>query len=234
MMGDHGFGHYDTLAPAMGSGWFKESFPVLRLVPGPMGFQGDFGPGAGDGHYPGYLPWHEMPVARTPQSGPAPAVSTEAEKKDEPELLPAGYNRLVSRGGAQAAEGSKRETETASKIRPAGYKPVNLRGLTDKDAERLFWRGYSLFWRGEHQEALSLFEAAAELYRDDARFWYFRSLAEDGLGQKKESEDSLKKAVDLHRQGKPSAALIGQALERVQGEARLRMRKALDAPAAAR
>jgi tetratricopeptide (TPR) repeat protein len=101
-------------------------------------------------------------------------------------------------------------------------------GLKPADGMTFFWRGYSLYWQGDHQEALRRFEAATKL-TDDARFWYFRSLAERATGDNTAAEASLGRAARLHVAGFPRADVIGQALERVQGAERVRMGRALDA-----
>src|SRR5262249_24160480 len=104
----------------------------------------------------------------------------------------------------------------------------DVRGRTAADASRLFWKGYGLYWQGKYGEALVLFEAAVQVNDKDARFWYYRSLSESAISQVAQAGTSLEKAVDLHARGLPEQEKISQALERVQGPSRLKLREALD------
>ena len=62
----------------------------------------------------------------------------------------------------------------------------------------------------------------------DARYWYYRSLTESAMGEALQAKVSLLKAVDLHARNLPDAGKIGEALERVQGHSRMKIREALD------
>src|SRR5206468_2848701 len=88
---------------------------------------------------------------------------------------------------------------------------MSIAGLTAEDALGLFWQGYKRYWRGEHGEAWVYFEAATRLI-DDARYWYYRALAERALGQSKAAQQSRDRAVELHEEGKPRADRIGLVL----------------------
>ncbi len=151
-----------------------------------------------------------------------------SDKPGDDEVRLPSVHRLTSRGGS-----TPRSLLEHKPVREAGAK-LDLRGLTAKDAERLFWAGCKYYWQGEYDEALAHVDAATELFADDARFWYYRSLSEAALGLEKRAESSLRQAVQLHLRGLPSAAAISQALERVQGEPRMRLREALDAAQASR
>lgn len=63
---------------------------------------------------------------------------------------------------------------------------------TEADAARLYGRGYTLYWEGKYEQALSLLEASCALDNSDARAWYYRSLAEWALQDKAQADESLK------------------------------------------
>jgi hypothetical protein len=250
----HDFGHeggFGYLVPGMATGCFGEQFPMLQLVP-PPGYGDSAGYGYGDAWSAPYG-WEErVRPGRKGIEGPGggkgierpgggkgiekkPGGKTiekpggkEIEKPGEDELELPGLHHLMSRNGAGSRGGLQREAATAGKLRRAGGANLDLRGLTAKDAERLFWLGCKHYWQGDLEEALAYVEAATELFEDDARFWYYRALSESALGQEKRADESLRRAVELHLRGLPAASAISQALERVQGEPRMRLREALN------
>ncbi len=68
--------------------------------------------------------------------------------------------------------------------------------------------------------ALALLIRATELDAQDARYWYFRALAERALGQMRMAKDSARRAAALRILHRPDETEIGLALERVQGAER--------------
>ena len=88
------------------------------------------------------------------------------------------------------------------------------------DAVKAFGAGYDLYWTGHPAEALAAFQAAVDLSRDDARFWYFKGLAESALGDTQSAEASIWQAARFQKQNLPDARSIGMALVRVQGPTR--------------
>ncbi len=129
------------------------------------------------------------------------------------------------------AEAAPAPTEVALVSLPRrARKPLpalKLEDWTADDAPLLFWSGYTLYWNEEHEEALVRLDAAVKLDAD-ARSWYFKSLTETALGEERAARASLAKAAELHLGGKPRADLIGNVLERVQGDDRRRLARALD------
>jgi tetratricopeptide (TPR) repeat protein len=97
-------------------------------------------------------------------------------------------------------------------------------GLKAGDAPELYRRGYALYWQGDWAGALPYFEAATRL-ADDARYWYYRALAERALGNHAGAARSLRRANDLERRGRPRGDVLGLALERVQGPLRRWLRE---------
>ncbi|MFO0879068.1 MAG: hypothetical protein U0840_17125 [Gemmataceae bacterium] len=242
-----------VLVPAVGTGCFGERFPVLSLMDlaSEYGWKGDQGwgdqgwgdqahgyGGMGYGGQPSEQLISEVPVPDAPKNSDKPRNAPKGAPKVVPggtegdEEGPALLQFMSRKGGTQDANGLVREATTARKVRRAGA--IDLRGMTAKDAEPLFWKGYRFFWENKMVEAQAQFEAATSLFENDARFWYFRSLAESALGLTTAADTSLAQAVELHRRGLPQAELISKSLERVQGEPRMRLREALDARRTAR
>ena len=54
----------------------------------------------------------------------------------------------------------------------------------------------------------------------DARFWYYKALAERALGAAEKAEASAARGRELHAALRPKADLVAAALERVQGQER--------------
>ena len=94
------------------------------------------------------------------------------------------------------------------------------KGDRSEEAVRVFWVGYRNYWQGDYDRALASFDSAVRLDDEDARFWYYKALAERGLGDAEKAEASAKRGRELHAALKPKADLIGAALERVQGQER--------------
>jgi tetratricopeptide (TPR) repeat protein len=105
---------------------------------------------------------------------------------------------------------------------------IDVTGLKARDAPALFWRGYSLFWQRDYEAALGYLEAATKLADGDARYWYYRALAERQMGKSEEAARSLQRGVKVHRENRRNDAAIGLALERVQGPSRAWIRYARD------
>jgi hypothetical protein len=110
----------------------------------------------------------------------------------------------------------------------AGEPPVPVDGLRAADAPKMFWLGYRLFWQGEYEAAWRQFDGAARLADDDARYWYFKALAEQALGREDDAVKSRRRGAELQAVAKPSAEAVGRALERVQGPQRMWLREGLD------
>ena len=233
-------GPFGWLSPGMATGCFGERYPILQLnMPEGAGYGNEVGgygnswtapPGWDKGGVKPGKKGMEMPGKKGLQKPDA----KEIEKRDGEELELPGLHQLMSRNRDGSSRKADREAAISGKLgRVAGTK-LDLRGLSAKDAERLFWQGCRYYWQGETEEALAHVEAATELFENDARFWYYRSLAEAALGQDRRAGASLKQAVDLHLRGLPAASSISQALERVQGEPRMQLRQALEQARAGR
>ncbi len=89
-----------------------------------------------------------------------------------------------------------------------------------EEAVRVFWVGYRSYWQGDYDKALTSFDSAVRLDEDDARFWYYKALAERALGDAVKAEASAQRGRELHAARKPKAEMVSAALERVQGQER--------------
>ncbi len=98
--------------------------------------------------------------------------------------------------------------------------PPQANEIDSEEAARVFWMGYRSYWQGDYDRALTSFDSAVRLDDEDARFWYYKALAERALGAPEKAEASAKRGRELHAARKPKADLVGAALERVQGQER--------------
>jgi hypothetical protein len=96
-----------------------------------------------------------------------------------------------------------------------------------KEPLPLYWRARSFYWQGDAEMALALLIRATELNPQDARYWYFRALAERALGEMEMARDSARRAAALKVLHRPDETEIGLALERVQGAERRFLNEAI-------
>lgn len=149
--------------------------------------------------YPAYPYWTATPYAAAPAGG-APSPTAVA-----------------------SAAGGPLATTARAAFAPADAAAVEelTRGKGAADALALYDRGHRLFCREQPAEALVYLTAATALNGRDARFWYFRWLAERALGAEAEADESLRTAVRLDREASAAEqAEIRRALEPVQGPIR--------------
>ena len=167
----------------------------------------------------------------TPVWVPCPVyvpIGTKVQDSDQGQLdLPKKATRPTGNRLAppESVSGRKPRVRTGPAVVPV----YHTDGLKAGDAFAIYTRGVQLYFSGESAEALARFDAATRLDAADARIWYFKSLGETALGDAVAATKSLDRAVVLHLQGKPKPELIGIALERIQGPARLQFREALEA-----
>jgi tetratricopeptide (TPR) repeat protein len=117
---------------------------------------------------------------------------------------------------AQAGGGAEPDALVMAGRGNGGGRP---RGKGDPDL--LFWRGYKLYWQREYPAALETFTAAIEGRDDDARYWYYRALAERALGLQADAINSLRQAALWRSRNSPAPDALFGSLERVQGPDRL-------------
>jgi len=124
---------------------------------------------------------------------------------------------LASSSGGTSGGGS-----AAGLVRLVGFRAV-ASGPVQRDpfgASIRYSKGYHAYWRGDYQAALDELDEAVALDPQDARFWYYKGLAEHAMGRSVWAEVSLGRAVALELAGETDRALVAKALERVQGAAR--------------
>jgi TolA-binding protein len=144
------------------------------------------------------------PAASDVEPAPAPDV-------DPATLAPAPEARRLGTGAGQFS---------ISSSEPVIPEPIDLTGLTARDAGRFYTTGYNLFWQGDYAEARRQFDAAATLRTNDARIVYYRGLTEAALGQSHDAEESVSHAARLELAAGQSRD-VSAALERLQGRQRM-------------
>ena len=127
------------------------------------------------------------------------------------DLLPQALNRRFPPALSRPSAPPQAQTSPA----PARSKPV-ARRIDSAVAERAFGDGYQQFWSGQYQDALLSFKKASDFSEGDARYWYYRGLAELALGDSASAEDSISQGARLERQNRPDSRTIGAARARVQ------------------
>jgi tetratricopeptide (TPR) repeat protein len=159
--------------------------------------------------------WPSSSIAKVYASPPPPRAKVPAKTKPKTSTLP----KVPAEGGEAPPE-----VKGARKALPK----IDVSRLTRDDATLMFWTGYTLYWQKEYDEALVRLDAAVKLADNDARFWYYKSLVEKALGEDRAATASLDRAVELHLEGKPRVDLIGNVLEKIQGDERRRLARALE------
>lgn len=145
--------------------------------------------------------------------GPAPAEKSLPElpkpREGAGDDLPAGKKRVAARA----------DDEGVSRL------PLPLDTTTVKpgDASKLFWKGYEAFHGRDYASAWQKFEAATRMGPGDARYWYYRALAERALGDTKAAEASRQAGIKAEKR-LTRADDLAYALERIQGERRVWLR----------
>jgi len=111
-------------------------------------------------------------------------------------------------------------TQQLAEARQGGVQITPAEVLALDRADRDYNAGVSAYQSKNFAKALTSLDAAVKLQPADARYWYYLGLTRYELGQRTEAEASFKKGYDLESRNKPNAALVGEALERIQGNAR--------------
>jgi hypothetical protein len=88
------------------------------------------------------------------------------------------------------------------------------------DALACYTRGRLAYLRRDYGEARAYLTRAVQLDDRDARFWYFKALAELAMDQPKRAVASGTRGKDLQARGLPAAEQIQLALDRVPEAAR--------------
>ena len=131
------------------------------------------------------------------------ALKLAQQRQEESKLLQAEFTRQLS----EVRQGG------TVQITPAEV-------LTEDRAARDYNSGVSAYQFRNYTGALAALESAVKLNPADARYWYYLGLTQWELGKHDEARAAFKKGYDLESRNKPNAALVGEALERIQGTAR--------------
>lgn len=155
-----------------------------------------------------------------PVRAPSSATETPPAPASEPAPSPDETEGVPPVPPVEARHTGSGQFSVSSEESPAGAAPIDLTGLTARDAGRFYTTGYNLFWEGEYAEAQRHFDAAASLRTTDARILYYRGLTEAALGRALSAERSLRQAAEMERLTGQSRD-VAQALERLQGRRRI-------------
>ena len=98
--------------------------------------------------------------------------------------------------------------------RPESLNPPNF-----FEAENRYGQGLRFYFARDYDEAEKHFQAATELFNQDARYFYFLGLAQLMQG-KEEAAENFEQGARLEKDNLPGSREISIALERVQGRAR--------------
>lgn len=90
-------------------------------------------------------------------------------------------------------------------------------------AREFFGQGRLYFHDGQFQEAIDAFTGSIEYDPRDARFYYFRGLSKKCLddADSAEADADMKRGRELENLRSPDSRVVGEALERIQGQPRV-------------
>lgn len=111
-------------------------------------------------------------------------------------------------------------TQQLAEARQGGVQITPAEVQAQDRAARDYNAGVSAYQSKSFTQALASLESAVKLNPADARYWYYLGLTQWELGKTTDAPVAFKKGYDLEIRGKPNAALVGDALERIQGNAR--------------
>jgi tetratricopeptide (TPR) repeat protein len=181
----------------------------------------------------GASPQEASPAPAEPVPGPQPADPVEqlpsrlAKAKTEQEQEPA--SQPVA---AVSTADILRHFEPADNARQPSFVSLQLERSVATSQERalaseVFGLVYHAYWNEDYQGALEKTELALSLDPGDARIWYYRGFAQLALGQQQEACACLAEAVKRHPAGGKSRAAVDAALQRIQGDLRVAIQRAV-------
>jgi hypothetical protein len=197
---------------------------------------GSLGPNGSTGKPAATGSWRLVPMVRLDCTGrwvtvyhrvyvtehaPAGGTFAGATRLPAPEGQENDNRNFVSLSQSPPAGAREADTRRGSSV---GNR-IDVRGLKPEAAPELFWTGYKLFWQRDYHTAWQQFDAAVRVRATDARFWYYKALTERILGDAEAAEASRQQGARLEARSGSQAEDLGKALERVQGEPRLWLRR---------
>jgi len=133
---------------------------------------------------------------------------------------------LTAKQKADAAALQTVHAQQLAEARQGGAIQITPTEVLNQDrAARDYHAGVQAFQAKKYGAASAALESAVKLDPADARYWYYLGLTLRELGSATEAGAAFRKGSDLEARGKPNANLVGDALERIQGEAREELNK---------
>lgn len=128
---------------------------------------------------------------------------------------------LAAKQKSDAAALQTAHAQQLAEARQGGAIQITPAEVLNQDrAARDYHAGVQAFQGKKYGPASAALESAVKLDPADARYWYYLGLTLWELGRATEARAAFQKGSDLEARGKPNKGLIGDALERIQGEAR--------------
>ena len=128
---------------------------------------------------------------------------------------------LAAKQKVDAAALQTAHAQQLAEARQGGAIQITPAEVLNQDrAARDYHAGVQAFQGKKYGPASAALESAVKLDPADARYWYYLGLTLWELGRATEARAAFQKGSDLEARGKPNAGLVGDALERIQGEAR--------------
>ncbi len=150
-----------------------------------------------------------------------------AAKKDADANASAAIEKAASEANAKLAAVEMEKlalqagfTQQLAEARQGGVQITPAEVQVQDRAARDYNAGVSAYQSKSFTKALAALESAVKLNPADARYWYYLGLTQWELGRTTEAPVAFKKGFDLETRNKPNAAMVGEALERIQGNAR--------------
>ncbi len=128
---------------------------------------------------------------------------------------------LAAKQKADAASLQTAHAQQLAEARQGGAIQITPAEVLNQDrAARDYHAGVQAFQAKKYAPASAALESAVKLDPADARYWYYLGLTLWELGRATEARAAFQKGSDLEARGKPNTGHVGEALERIQGEAR--------------
>ncbi|MGI9519585.1 MAG: tetratricopeptide repeat protein, partial [Pirellulaceae bacterium] len=103
---------------------------------------------------------------------------------------------------------------------------MSPRNVNPMLASQFFGVGFDAYWKGDYFKALKYLDHGLQASDRDARLWYYKGFTEIELGRQHEALASLAEAVRVQLAHPTQNRRVAQALERIQGDARVRLEEA--------
>lgn len=103
---------------------------------------------------------------------------------------------------------------------------MSSRNVNPTLASEFFGVGFDAYWKADYSKALTYLNHGLQASDRDARLWYYKGFAEIELGRQHEALASLAEAVRVQLAHPTQNRRVSRALERIQGDARVRLEEA--------